>query len=187
MGSRLDSSSTDDALVREVRRSGSETAFSILYDRHTPRLLQTAWRMFGGAGHAAEDAVQDAWVRACGSLAEWRGDAPFAAWVRGIVVHIVLDTLRRDRRFVDQFDAAIEDGPPDEWLDLESAIAALPAGYRAVLVLHDIEGFTHEEIGAQLGITSGTSKGQLFKARRAVRAWLTRDCDAKREVNSARR
>ena len=187
MGPRLDSSSTDDALVREVRRSGSETAFGILYERHTPRLLQTAWRMVGGAQHAAEDAVQEAWVRACAALGEWRGDAPFAAWVRRIVIHVVLDTLRRDRRLVDEFDEPCADAPSDEWLDLESAIAALPAGYRAVLVLHDIEGFTHDEIGAQLGITSGTSKGQLFKARRAVRAWLTRDSEVRSEVNNARR
>ena len=187
MGPRLDSSSADDALVRDVRRNRSEAAFGILYDRHTPRLLQTAWRMLGGAQHAAEDAVQETWVRACASLEEWRGDAPFAAWVRGIAVHVVLDSLRRDRRFVDEFDEPIADAPPDEWLDLESAIAALPVGYRSVLVLHDIEGFTHEEIGAQLGITSGTSKGQLFKARRAVRAWLTRDSDVRREVNNARR
>ena len=187
MGSRLDSSSTDDALVREVRRNGSETAFGLLYDRHTPRLLQTAWRMVGGAQHAAEDAVQEAWVRACASLAAWRGDAPFAVWMRGIVVHVTLDALRRDRRFVDEPNDSMADAPPDEWLDLESAIAALPAGYRAVLVLHDIEGFTHEEIGAQLGITSGTSKGQLFKARRAVRAWLTRDARVRAEVTHARR
>jgi RNA polymerase sigma-70 factor (ECF subfamily) len=187
MGTRLDSSSTDDALAREVRRTGSETAFEVLYDRHTPRLLQTAWRMFGGAQHAAEDAVQEAWVRACVNLADWRGDAPFAAWVRGIVVHVVLDTMRRDRWFVDGAAEPTADTPADDWLDLESAIAALPAGYRAVLVLHDIEGFTHEEIGAQLGIMAGTSKGQLFKARRAVRAWLTRDSEVRPEVNNARR
>ena len=187
MGIRLDSSSPDDVLVREVRRTGSEAGFGILYDRHTPRLLQTAWRMLGGAQHAADDVVQEAWVRAIASLAEWRGDAPFAAWVRGIVVHVALDVLRRDRRFVAELDESIEDTLPDEWLDLESAIAALPPGYRAVLVLHDVEGFTHEEIGERLGITSGTSKGQLFKARRAVRAWLTRDSVVKAEVNNARR
>ena len=187
MGPRVDSSSADHALIREVRRNGCETAFGILYDRHTPPLLQTAWRMFGGAQHAAEDAVQETWVRACAGLDKWRGDAPFAAWVRGIVVHVVLDSLRRDRRFVDEFDESIAAPAPDEWLDLEAAIAALPAGYRSVLVLHDIEGCTHEEIGVQLGITSGTSKGQLFKARRAVRAWLTRNSEVRPEVNNARR
>jgi RNA polymerase sigma-70 factor (ECF subfamily) len=143
--------------------------------------------MLGGAQHAAEDAVQEAWVRAIASLAEWRGDAPFAAWVRGIVVHVALDALRRDRRLVPELNESVEECQPDEWFDLESAIAALPAGYRAVLVLHDIEGFTHEEIGERLGITSGTSKGQLFKARRAVRAWLTRDSALHAGVNNAGR
>ncbi|HUQ80562.1 MAG TPA: sigma-70 family RNA polymerase sigma factor [Gemmatimonadaceae bacterium] len=172
MRHRLELSTPDAALVQRIRADGSEAAFEVLYDRHTPRLLQTAWRIVGGAQHDAEDAVQDAWVRAIGALDGWSGQAPFGAWMRGIVVHLALDTLRRQRRFAEDTDVGVVDDAPDDRLDLESAIAALPAGYRAVLVLHDIEGFTHDEIGAQLGITAGTSKGQLFKARRAVRARL---------------
>lgn len=172
MSHRLDSSTPDDALVHEIRRIGSEAAFCLLYDRHTPRLLQTAWRILGGAEHEAEDAVQDAWVRAIGALETWRADAPFGAWVRGIVVHVAIDAVRRLRQFAPECDDASIDTSADTRLDLESAIASLPPGYRAVLVLHDIEGFTHEEIGAKLGITAGTSKGQLFKARRTMRERL---------------
>jgi RNA polymerase sigma-70 factor (ECF subfamily) len=68
---------------------------------------------------------------------------------------------------------ALEQEKSSEQIDLDTAISALAPGYRAVLVLHDIEGFTHEEIAQRLGITAGTSKGQLFKARRAVRARLS--------------
>ena len=170
-------SATDDWLVQAIRHDRSDEAFTLLYRRHTPRALQTAWRILGGLDREAEDAVQDAWVRAIGALGEWRGEAPFGAWFRAIVAHVAVDALRRRARFPGGDDEGVDDVCARELalgdrLDLEKAIAALAPGYRAVLVLHDIEGFTHEEIAGQLGITAGTSKGQLFKARRAVRARL---------------
>ena len=171
MRHRLELSTPDEVLVNALRHQRSEAAFEALYDRHTPRLIQTVWRIVGSQ-HEAEDVVQDTWVRAVERLDRWRADGPFGAWIRGIAVHVAIDALRRSRRFVAQTDALWTDTEPEHRLDLEAAIAALPTGYRAVLVLHDIEGFTHEEIGAQLGITAGTSKGQLFKARRAVRQSL---------------
>src|SRR4051794_38863800 len=119
MSHRLDSSTTDDALVHEIRRIGSETAFCLLYERHTPRLLQAAWRILGGAEHDAEDAVQESWVRAIGSLSAWRGESPFGAWVRGIVIHVAIDVLRRQRQFADQTDVEFSDDARDARLDLE--------------------------------------------------------------------
>jgi RNA polymerase sigma-70 factor, ECF subfamily len=173
MRDSFDDSTPDLVLVRAIRRDRSEAAFSILYDRHTPRAFQTAWRLFGGRTHDAEDAVQEAWIRAVASLHAWSGEAAFGAWLRSIAAHVAIDALRKLERFTTETDVAWRD---DEWssdrLDLESAIVALPPGYRAVLVLHDVEGFTHEEIGERLGISAGTSKGQLFKARRAVRLRL---------------
>jgi RNA polymerase sigma-70 factor (ECF subfamily) len=151
----IDASATDETLVSAIRRHRSEAAFALLYDRHTPRGFQTAWRIVGGNPHEAEDVVQEAWLRAVASLDRWSGESDFGAWFRGIAAHV-----------------AIDEESPVEWMDMEAAILSLAPGYRAVLVLHDIEGFTHEEIGARLGITPGTSKGQLFKARRAVRARL---------------
>jgi RNA polymerase sigma-70 factor (ECF subfamily) len=168
-------SASDDDLLNAVRRNGSERAFGALYDRHTPRAYQTAWRILGGSQADADDAIQEAWVRAIASLDSRRSDAEFGAWLRSIVAHVAIDIVRKQQRLEldPDVDAALdEDEDPQERLDLESAIASLPAGYRAVLVLHDIEGYTHEEIGARLGITAGTSKGQLFKARRAVRERL---------------
>src|SRR6476620_9420379 len=76
----------------------SETAFGVLYDRHTPRALQTAWRILGGDAHAAEDVMQDAWVRAVATLDSWRDGEAFGAWLRGITVHVAIDALRRERR-----------------------------------------------------------------------------------------
>jgi RNA polymerase sigma-70 factor, ECF subfamily len=174
MTSYLGPTTPDTDLVRAVRRSGSDEAFSILYDRHTPRAFQTAWRILGGSHHDAEDAVQEAWMRAMNTLDSWRTDDAFGAWLRSIAAHVAIDTLRKQQRLETGFDEAwSEDEFPGDRLDLESAIGSLAPGYRAVLVLHDIEGFTHEEIGERLGITAGTSKGQLFKARRAVRAMLS--------------
>jgi RNA polymerase sigma-70 factor (ECF subfamily) len=163
---------SDSELIRVIRQHSSDVAFSQLYDRHTPRALQTAWRLFGRNIHEAEDAVQEAWVRAISTLGTWRGN-DFGAWLRGIVAHVAIDALRREQRLTstDEIEQSIT-YDPGERIDLETAIATLPPGYRAVLVLHDIEGFTHEEIGERLGITPGTSKGQLFKARRAIRAKL---------------
>jgi RNA polymerase sigma-70 factor (ECF subfamily) len=176
MGIHFDPSATDDDLLRAVWRDGSERAFGILYRRHTPRAYQTAWRILGGSQADTDDAVQEAWMRAISSLDTRRADAEFGAWLRGITAHVAVDIVRRQQRLV--FDADVEslldDGEDAAGrLDLETAIASLPPGYRAVLVLHDIEGFTHEEIAVRLGITAGTSKGQLFKARRAVRSRLS--------------
>jgi RNA polymerase sigma-70 factor (ECF subfamily) len=174
MSQSLDRTASDVALVDAVWRAGSHAAFGILYDRHTPRAYQTAWRILGGRRDAVDDAVQEAWSRAIGSLDLWREDSAFGPWFRTITAHAAIDALRRDWRFEPEVDVEWEGGEDDgDRIDLEMAIAALPPGYRAVLVLHDVEGFTHEEIGLRLGITAGTSKGQLFKARRAVRAMLS--------------
>jgi RNA polymerase sigma-70 factor, ECF subfamily len=168
------SPASDAELVLAVKRDGSDSAFSVLYDRHTPRAFQTAWRILGGNEHEAEDAMQDAWVRAVGTLDTWRNDEAFGAWLRSITAHVAIDMLRRERRleFGTTFEVAVAERTGEQ-IDIEAAISALPPGYRTVLVLHDLEGFTHEEIAGQLGITAGTSKGQLFKARRAVRARLS--------------
>ena len=175
MPPHLDASTPDQVLAREVVTRGSEPAFVLLYDRHTPRLFQTAWRILGRAEHDAEDVVQETWVRAIRCISAWRGDSPLGAWLRGITVHVAIDLLRRSRGLEPETNAMEVESDVSLRMDLETAIASLPPGYRAVLVLHDIEGFTHEEIGARLGITAGTSKGQLFKARRAIRARLVRE------------
>ena len=159
--------------------SGDEAAFRLLYRRHTPRLLQLALRLLGGSEADAEDVVQDTWIKAVERLERFRWEAELSTWLHAIALNVSREALRRrgNRREVDwpEAEEPAAAAPPEhvEPLDLETAIAALPTGYRTVLVLHDVEGRTHEDIAAQLGVTPGTTKSQLFRARRAVRARLT--------------
>jgi RNA polymerase sigma-70 factor (ECF subfamily) len=171
---------TDDALVAMIVRDGSETAFRELFRRHTPRLLQFVMRVLGSAAAEAEDVVQDTWLRAAGALGNFRGDSSFGTWLCGIGLNASLEQLRRGTRqsarelAIGEMEFASRSQSSDERMDLDWAIARLPNGCRTVLVLHDVEGFTHDEIASRLGIAEGTSKAQLFKARRAMRALLTR-------------
>jgi RNA polymerase sigma-70 factor (ECF subfamily) len=165
------------ALVLE----GDERAFRALYRRHTPRLWVLLRRMLGGPGSGpdAEDALQETWIRAVGGLAAFRWEAAFSTWLTGIGLNCAREALRRRGRLERTATEPVLDRPdgggrpdPEGRMDLEGAIAALPDGYRAVLVLHDVEGFTHREIGHRLDISEGTSKSQLHHARKAVRAFL---------------
>ena len=170
-----DERTIDRKLVRRFLSHRDEAAFRELYRRHTPALYALALRLLGGRAAEAQDAVQDTWVRACRGLADFRWASSLRTWLCGIVVNRGREALRErapappDR---------LEMIPPAhglarvDRLDLERAISQLPPGYRQVLVLRDVEGYTHEEIGRFLGIDPGTSKSQLFHARRAMRGLL---------------
>jgi RNA polymerase sigma-70 factor (ECF subfamily) len=125
----------------------------------------------------AEDVVQEAWMRAAAGLVRFRGESAFGTWFTGIAIRCAYECLRRTPA---GGAAAFADPPtgapsPELAIDLERAIAVLPDGYRTALVLHDVHGYTHAEIAALLGIEEGTSKSQLSRARRAIRATLSRD------------
>ena len=170
---------TDEALIERITADGSEPAFRELFKRHTPRLLQFVMRILGSAAAEAEDVVQETWVKAAPALKTFRGESSFGTWLCGIGLNTSLEQLRRvSRRSREQsmgeMDLAGRTLRADDRMDLDWAIAKLPPGGRSVLVLHDVEGFTHDEIARLLGIAEGTSKAQLFKARRTMRALLTR-------------
>jgi RNA polymerase sigma-70 factor (ECF subfamily) len=136
-------------------------------------------RMLGShARPDAEDAIQETWIRTVRGLDAFRWQAAFSTWLTGIAVNCARESLRRrSRRNETSTEGVLErlGGPrpePGRRLDLEEAIAALPDGYRTVLVLHDLEGFTHPEISERLEIAVGTSRSQLHHARRAVRKHL---------------
>lgn len=134
-------------------------------------------RLVGGRRADAEDLVQETWIRAAEGLVGFRWQAAFSTWLCSIGIHVTRDHLRqrsRDRcvAWPDGIDPPAPRVPEGERIDLERAIAVLPDGYRAVLVLHDVEGLRHDEIGARLGIAPGTSKSQLHWARRALRELL---------------
>jgi len=164
----------DRTLVASLLAHRDEFAFRTLYRRHTAVMYGLAVRLLGAAN--AEDAVQDAWIRAVERLAAFRWESALRTWLAGIVVNCCRERLRHDWRWLDQ-SAAMDvvtaaDAPVELTVDLERAIARLPSGARSVLVLHDVEGHTHEEIGILLQIQPGTSKSQLSHARRQLRAWL---------------
>lgn len=163
----------DRELVARVITRGDEASFRLLYERHTPRLLRLARNLTQGDDSDPRDLVQDTWIRAATRLSgfEWRSS--LITWLSGILVNRMREIYReRARGELVELTEDIGDWPlpPDVSgrLELESAIASLPPGGRTVLVLHDVEGYTHEEIAGFLGITPGTSKSQLCRARRAV-------------------
>lgn len=168
---------SDRALIAAAN-AGAELAFRELFRRHTPHLLQFVTRILGTSGVDADDVVQDTWLRAYPALVTFRGDSSFSTWLCAVGLRAALDWMRRGRRRGLEVSMDEEIRGPDapaheDRMDLEAAIARLAPGYRMVLVLHDVEGFTHDEIGLQLGIAPGTSKAQLFKARRVMRSLLT--------------
>src|SRR5687768_6958398 len=171
------SAAVTDAALIAAAIAGKESAFRELFRRHTPHLLQFVARVLGPASSDAEDVVQDTWLRAYPALVTFRNESSFSTWLCSVGLRAALDSMRRGRRHIAETlfddDSATELPPAEDRMDIESAIARLAPGYRMVLVLHDVEGFTHEEIGLQLGIAPGTSKAQLFKARRVMRALLS--------------
>lgn len=178
MNARRAAALTDRELVEPLLAEGAEWAFRELYRRHTPRVYQVVLRLLGGLTADAEDVVQDAWIRAAEGLTGFRWESSFGTWLTGIAINAARSWHRRRAvRASEAWDEAtaavhVPTPPVAERIDLERAIALLPDGYRAVLLLHDVEGFTHEEIGERLGIAAGTSKSQLFAARRAMRGLL---------------
>jgi RNA polymerase sigma-70 factor, ECF subfamily len=166
---------TDDlALVETFLRTRSEDAFETLYDAHTPALYALALRLTGGDQREAEDLVQESWVRAVRALATFRARSALRSWLCGLLVNIRRERIRTDWRTAQAPDAeaVANTADPDDALDLERAIAALPEGARDVYVLHDVYGYTHREIGEMLGIVDSTSRSQLTRARTLLRSSL---------------
>lgn len=170
----------DDAELVAAVLAGDARAERELYDRHVDRVYRLAFRM-AGDDVLARDFTQDTFVRAFEKLREFRGDSALRTWLHAIATSVVLNGLKKVRRIrarelqADELpDVAVSrrEAEPDLKLRLARAIDALPPGYRMVFVMHDVEGYTHEEIGTALGIQPGTSKAQLFRARERLRADL---------------
>jgi RNA polymerase sigma-70 factor (ECF subfamily) len=166
--------SDDLALVQDFLRTRGETAFRTLYRTHTPALYALALRLTGGNQGEAEDLVQESWVRAVRALSSFRAQSALRSWLCGFLVNVRRERVRTAWRIVDEPDiepiAATENH--DSALDLERAILALPDGARDVFVLHDVYGYTHDEIATMLGVVAGTSKSQLNRARGLLRELL---------------
>lgn len=154
-----------------------------LYRRYAPRVYAVV-RRIAGSDALAEDWCQEAWIRAFRALPGFRGDAAFSTWLHRVAVNSALQGKRSRKRHESRETSLPTSAPtslpgrqrkdPTELrLTLEGAMERLPDGMRQVLVLHDVEGFTHQEIGEMLGVAPGTSKSQLFKARAKMRTMLS--------------
>jgi RNA polymerase sigma-70 factor, ECF subfamily len=173
-------SPVDEAELVARARAGEPAAERALYEAHVERVYRLAYRM-AGDDDLARDFTQDAFIRAFEHLREFRGDARFSTWLHSITVTVVLNGLRKVkvlRRREADLDEGLEvagtsrTADPDLTRRLAAAIDALPEGYRTVFVMHDVEGYSHQEIGAALGVAEGTSKAQLSRARARLREAL---------------
>jgi RNA polymerase sigma-70 factor, ECF subfamily len=178
-----------------IRRAidGDEGALRALWARHAPHIDIVVRRLVGGDMDLAADIAQEVWIQIFRALPSYRGDSQFSTWAHRIAVNRTLNALRKSRRLANLETEVTEDSAsfePDTdrsfiAQSIEEAAAKLSPGARAVFVLHDVEGYTHEEIALELGITAGGSKSQLFKARAKLRKLLAHLIEVK-EGNDAR-
>ena len=177
-----------DADILARAQAGDHYAFAQLYALHKRRIYSLCLRMVGNVAEA-EDLTQEAFLQLHRKIATFRGDSAFSTWLHRLAINVVLMHLRKKGLSVISLDEAMEptpeEGPgrsfgaPDlsltgsiDRLALERAISDLPAGYRLIFVLHDIEGYEHNEIAAMLDCSIGNSKSQLHKARMKLRDLL---------------
>lgn len=177
------SGTTDEQRLVKAAAGGDQRAFEKLYRAHVGKIHGLCIRLCDGDRAKAEQATQDAFVRAWEKLASFRGDSQFGTWLHRLTVNLVLGEHRLLKRWV-----AFEDATPDgemmdtavehpqaqmsDRMDLEKALAWLPKGARTVIWLYDVEGYQHEEIAELTGIAVGTSKAQLHRARKLMKEML---------------
>ena len=182
---RTDASSSAEAGVLARAQAGDHEAFAQLYALHKRQIYSLCLRMVGNIAEA-EDLTQEAFLQLHRKIATFRGDSAFSTWLHRLAVNVVLMRLRKKGLSVISLDEAIDptpnEGPsrsfgaPDLMLNgaidrlaLERAAAELPAGYRLIFILHDVQGFEHNEIASMLNCSIGNSKSQLHKARLKLR------------------
>lgn len=160
--------------------SGDITAFRELYEQHKETMYNVALRMLRNVPDA-EDALQETFVRIFKALPGFKGESKLSTWIYQILLNTCFSSLKQKKsssaRFISSSkfeldNVAKSDRNPDASIILEQEIGTLPVGYRAVFVLHEVEGFAHEEIAELLEITVGTSKSQLFKAKKMLQKKL---------------
>ena len=173
------------AALDSIRRaqSGDVDAFEQLYREHAGRIYALCLRLKAGDSSDATELMQDVFVRAWRRLSTFRGDCAFYSWLHRLAVNTMLENARSDNRRTarvlpmddtSRLPGAARSSGVDLKMDLEDAIASLPKGARLAFVLHDIEGYQHQEIAEQLSVSVGTIKAQLHRARRLLRERLER-------------
>lgn len=164
------------SLIHQAQ-AGDDRAFEVLYNLHAPRVNGVAWRMLGDRD-AAADVTQEVFVRVWRRLHTFKGESPFGHWIMRITVNTAHEMIRAERRTHAREastvpDTSFGDGSrAEDRIDLEGAIGLLPRGAREALVLHDIYGLKHEEVAELMGVTPGTVRGQVWRARQLLRGSL---------------
>ena len=171
-----------------IRRAinGDDAALRALWSRHAPHIDMVVRRLVGPDLDLAADIAQEVWIQIFRALPSYRGDAQFGTWAHRIAVNRTLNALRKTRRLASietevEEDSAVSEPDTDRTFvaqSIDEAAAKLSPGARTVFLMHDVEGYTHEEIAAELGITPGGSKSQLFKARTKLRKLLAHLVDS---------
>jgi len=181
-------STMSEAEIIDRAKKGDDMCFKLLYDSHKRRVYSLCFRMVGQT-ETAEDLTQDAFLQLHRKIASFRGESAFSTWLHRLTVNIVLMHVRKKRLMEVSLDETLdpndEGGPQKDFgvedtslmgsvdrVTLERAIECLPDGYRIIFVLHDVEGYEHNEIGEMLGCSVGNSKSQLHKARIKLRGEL---------------
>jgi RNA polymerase sigma-70 factor (ECF subfamily) len=168
----------DRQLVDEFLKSRSEKVFSILYKAKTPRLYQMALRLTAHNQHQAEELIQEMWFIAIKKLVDFEWRSELMTWLIGILINLSRKERKKTKREIVSRETWVPDAEESSeetnftTYDLEKAIDKLAPGYRRVVILHDIEGYKHKEIAELLDLNEGTSKSQLYHARRALRIYL---------------
>jgi len=171
------------AALERIRRAqaGDVDAFELLYREHSPRIYALCLRLKGGDKSDATELLQDVFIKAWRRLDTFRGDSAFVSWLHRLAVNTMLENARSDQRRTarvlpmedtSRLAGAARSSGIESRMDMESAIASLPKGARIAFVLHDVEGYQHQEIAEQLSVTVGTVKAQLHRARRLLRERL---------------
>ena len=166
---------SDQKLVNDFLNSRSEQAFRRLYRDKTPHLYQMALRLTAFNEFEADELVQKMWLTAIKKLAGFQWQSSLKTWLTGILLNLNRDELKKEasqKKVIAQATETATTSSRPSGYDLEQALSQIPDGYRKVIILHDLEGYQHKEIAALLGISEGTSKSQLFQARKAMRQHL---------------
>ncbi|HMJ18512.1 MAG TPA: sigma-70 family RNA polymerase sigma factor [Gemmatimonadaceae bacterium] len=173
------------AALDSIRRAqaGDVDAFELLYREHAGRIFALCLRLEAGDSADATDLMQDVFIKAWRRISTFRGDCAFSSWLHRMTINTMLENARSDRRRIARvlpmddtslLPGAARSSGVELKMDMENAIASLPRGARLAFVLHDVEGYQHQEIAEQLSVSVGTIKAQLHRARRLLRERLER-------------
>ena len=168
---------SDQQLVSDFLKSCSEKAFQKLYRDKTPHLYQMALRLTTYDENQAQELIQSMWVTAIRKLETFQWKSTLKTWLTGILINLNREEIHREQKkketeILDEH-SSVSSSTSHSGYDLENALSKLSIGYRRVIILHDIEGYQHKEIAAILNIEEGTSKSQLFQARKRLRTLLS--------------